>query len=383
MATTQMLTSDNLTRKLWSTARYDWMQMAQKSAFGHLYNRGAIYTPPEVMARGRNTNKGDQITFSYIGKSTGALVGEGGNATANAEALDLQNQQIVWSVTRKPFRSPNEDGTTIEAQRTNVEFDSATRTAIQNRFVEVLDTGFFYHLAGASPTSLTLDGVTTSTAAGLLLLFGHNDPTAPTTNRIIRAGGGSTDEGIGSSNTMTLELVDYMLEKAGNSNQALGYLEGNSYDLYISHEQAVDLQHDAGSSIQWYTNELAALQGGMKDNKIQNRFENGMPCLGKYRNVYIYAHPRVAYGENSSTGAVITTVRRAVLVGRDALIWASPFGGRPTDKDIPLRYYTELEDVGYYKVTDGRMIYGIDKNTPSNKEDVGVIVCSTYASTHA
>lgn len=382
MSTTSMLTGNSLTVKNWSKARYDWMQMSQGSAFGHLFTRGSIYIPPEMSGRNASSVKGDQITFSYIGKSTGDLYGEGDTVEGNEEALDLQSQSSKWSVTRKAFKNPNDEDT-IEAQRTYIEFEQSSRKAIMNRYIEVLDTGFFYHLAGASPTSITLDGVTTSGTTALTRLLGHNLPAAPSTNRIIRAGGVANDQSLTSSNKMTLSLVDYMLEKAGNSTQSISYLDGNTYDLYVSHEQLVDLQHDTTSPVQWYTNELAALQAGNADNKIQNRFMNGMACAGKYRNVFIYAHPRVAYGVNSSTSAIITNVRRAVLVGRDALVWLSPFGGRPSDKDIPLRYKTEDSDYGYYRGVEGRIIYGIDKNSPSNKEDVGVIVCSTYAATHA
>jgi hypothetical protein len=383
MSTTGMLTGNNLTQKNWSKARYDWMQMSQETVFGHLFNRGAIYVPPEMSGKSKNTVKGDQLTFSYVGKATGKATGEGGTMAGNESAVDLQSQQCVWNVTRYAFKSPNDDGT-IESQRTNVAFEEASRTLIRERFGEWIDTACFYHLAGASPSTLTIDGTTYSTAAELLHVQGHNAPTQPTTtDRIIRVAGAATDQALTSADTLTLLQVDYMLEKAGNSNQTLKYLPGRELDLFVSHEQLVDLQHDTTSAIQWYTQGIAQIQGGMANNKVENRFDNNMVCAGKYRNVNIYAHPRVAYGENSSSGAVITTVRRAVLVGKDALIWMSPFGGAPGDKDVPLRYFTEFQDYEYYKGIEGRLIWGLDKNTPSGKEDVGVIVCSSYAATHA
>ena len=107
-----------------------------------------------------------------------------------------------------------------------------------------------------------------------------------------------------------------------------------------------------------------------------------MPCLGQYGRVNIYSAPRVAYGLNSSTSAVITTVQRAVLVGKDALSFGSPFGGRPTDSDVPLKYFSQLKDYEYYKGLEGRMIYGLKKTVASNSEDIGVIVISTYGAAH-
>lgn len=106
-----------------------------------------------------------------------------------------------------------------------------------------------------------------------------------------------------------------------------------------------------------------------------------MPAAGQYAGVNIYSAPRVAYGLNSGTSAVITTVRRAVLVGKDALTYASPFG-RP-DKASALVYKTELKDYDYYKGIEGRMMYGLKKTVASNSEDVGVMVIATYAAAHA
>ena len=107
-----------------------------------------------------------------------------------------------------------------------------------------------------------------------------------------------------------------------------------------------------------------------------------MTCAGKYKNVYIYQAPRVAYGQNSSGSAVITTVRRAVLCGADAVSFASPFGGRPTDTNVPIKFFEELVDLGYYKSQEGRLLYGLKKMIPDNKEDIGVTVISTYAAAH-
>jgi hypothetical protein len=108
-----------------------------------------------------------------------------------------------------------------------------------------------------------------------------------------------------------------------------------------------------------------------------------MIALGSYGNVNIYQAPRVAFGQRSDNNAVITTVRRAVLVGKDALSFASPFGGRPNDKDVPLKYFTQLKDYEYFKGIEGRMIYGLKKTVASNSEDIGVMVLSTYAAPHA
>ncbi|MDP9195208.1 MAG: DUF4043 family protein [Pseudomonadota bacterium] len=373
MSSTTMTSANSLTVKLWE--KKAWLQAMQRSALGHMFNRGAIYFPE----KGLTKSAGDQFTFPYVGKLTGVPIGEGGTADGNEEALDLTSHSMVMNVSRIPVLNPNDD--TIEQQRTNVQFEENTRKQLSMRCVELMDTSLFYHLAGAAPTTLTINGTTYDTTAKKLHVQGHNTPVAPTTNRILRAGAAANDQSLSSSNKMTLDLVDYALELSERSDQPLEGLDGDTFDLFVSPEQLVDLQHDAAGKVQWYNIELAKIQGG-SENTIENRFKNGMICAGKYRNVYIYSMPRVAYGLRSDTSAVITTVRRAVLVGSNAVSFASPYGGRVTDKDVPMKLFVQMKDYDYYKGVEARLIYGLKKMSPTDKEDIGTIVLSTYAAAH-
>jgi hypothetical protein len=239
-----------------------------------------------------------------------------------------------------------------------------------------------YQLAGAAPTSLTIGGTTYSNATDLLHVQGHNTPVAPTSNRIVRAGGVSADESLTSSMTFTTDLIDYALEASELTLQPIEMLDDMTYDLYISPEQVVDLMHDQTGHIQWYLNNLALLKGG-QENHIEDRFMNKLVSCGKYRNVNIFSSPRVAFGANSSTSAVITTVRRAVLVGRDALSLQSPWGSTWEDEDVPVKFFAQLKDYEYYKGMEARLIYGAKKMSPSNKDDIGVTVIASYAATHS
>lgn len=377
MASTQMTTSNSLRVQLWADKA--WLQAMRSTVYGHIFSRGGVYIPPEI----HGTNKvGDVITYGYMGKLTDVPKGEGENLVNNAEALDLQSDSMTMNVTRLGVRSPNKD--TIEQHRTRINFHGANlQKLLKNRVSEIIDTATLYHLGGASPTTLSIDGTSYSSATDLLHVQGHNVPTQPSSDRILRAGDQSTDQALTSSNTMTLLLVDYALERAGNSIQPIMRLAGDTYDLIISEEQQVDLHHDAGSAIQWWNLELGRIQGGRTDSYIDKPFKNNLKCAGRYKNVNIYVSPRVAYGENSSSGVVITTVRRAVLIGMDALAYASKWGGTPSDTNTPIRFFEELEDLSYYKVTEARLIWGINKVTPSNKEDVGSFVISTYAAAHS
>ena len=372
MSATQMTTDNALTLKLWASK--DWVNMGQKSVFGQLYKRGAIFYAKDFEGMKK---KGDQITYDYVGKLVGIPVGEGGTLDGNEESLDLGAFTMAINTTRIGVLNPNDD--TIEQQRTLVDFPEKTRMLIPARHKELMDASCFNHLAGFNPTSYTQNG-TTWTGVNKLFVQGHNTPVAPSTDRIIRAGAQATDQALTSSNKFTLDLIDYALEKAMNSDQPLEMFEDDTFDLYISLEQMTDLKHDASAAITWFNINLAQLEGG-KSSKIEDQLYQGILCQGKYANVNIYAHPRVAYGQNSSTSAVITTVRRAVLVGKNALTYASPFGA--PEKESALRYAEQLKDYGYYKGLEGRAIYGVKKTVASNSEDIGAFVISTYAAAHA
>ena len=374
MSATTMTSANALTRKLWATE--DWVNPGQAVAFGHLFSRGAVFYVEDFLG---DKARGDNVTFDYTNKLTGIPVGEGGTLDGNEEAPDIGNYSMSMNVTRIGVLNPNDD--TIEQQRTLVDFPQRTRKIIPQRHMELIDSSCFNHLAGFNPTSYTANGTTWSGSAKLFVQ-GHNTPVAPSSDRIIRAGAVATDQALTSSNTMTLDLIDYALEKNANSDQPIKTFSDDTYDGYFSPEQIVDLKQDTTGKIQWFNIQLAKITGGKK-NELEKSMFDEMTALGSYAGVNIYQAARVAYGQRSDTSAVITTVRRAVLVGQDAISFASPFGGRPSDKDVPLKYFSQLKDYEYFKGLEGRMIYGLKKMVASNSEDIGTMVISTYAAAHS
>lgn len=374
MSATGMLSTNALTRKLWATE--DWTNPGQRVAFGHMFKRGSVFFAEEFLGQ---KARGDSITYDYTNKLTGIPVGEGGTLDGNEEALNLGSFALAINVTRIGVLNPNDD--TIEQQRTLVDFPERTRKLIPQRHMELMDTSVFQQLAGAYPTSFTLNGTTWS-GNNRLFVTGHNVPVAPSSTRILRAGGALNDQSLTSANTMTLDLIDYAVEQIDLSNQPIKMLADDTYDLYVSPEQYTDLKQDTTGRVQWFNQALAYATSGKYD-QLEGAMFDTMPSLGQYGRVNIYSAPRVAYGVRSDTSAVITTVRRAVLCGKDALTFASPFGGRPTDKSVPLKYFSQLKDYEYFKGLEGRMIYGLKKTVASNSDDIGVFVISTYAAPHS
>ena len=258
MAGTQMLTGNNLTVKLWE--KKAWLQAMQRAVLGHAFDRGSVYFPEKLKDK---QAVGDTVTFPYVGKLTGIPIGEGGTADGNEEALDLENFSMVMNVSRIPVLNPNKD--TIEQERTTVDFEINTRKTLMKRAIELLDASFFQQLAGANPTSLTINGTTYSTPAQLLHVQGQNVPVAPTSNRQIWPNGWTNDQSLTANDYMTLDLIDFSLEKIDRSDQVIEPLEGDTYDLYVSPEQLVDLQQNTTGKIQWFNIELAKIIGQNKE----------------------------------------------------------------------------------------------------------------------
>ena len=375
MAATGMLTGNSLTVKVFE--KKTWLQTMQASVVGHAFNRGSIYFPEKFL--GKDT-RGDTTTFPFAGKLTSVPVGEGGTLDGSAaqEALDLQSHSMTINESRYAVLNPNYG---IEQQRTNVDFESTSRTLLSKRAVELLDTSFFNQAGGFNPTTFTINGTTYGNAADKLHVQGHNTPTEPTTNRIVRVGSGANDQSISSSNTMSLSVIDYAMELNQASDQPIEPFSDGTFDLFLSPYDITNLKHDTTGAIQWFNIELAKLQGG-SDSTIEDMYKNNMRCVGKYANVMIYEAPRVSFGTRSDNSAVITTVRRNVLLGQNALSFASPYGGRITDTDVPFKYREQLKDHDKYKSISAELLYGMKKMSPSNKEDIGVIVIATYAASH-
>lgn len=379
MSTTTMNSSNSLTVKRWEMET--WLQAYRYSGLGLLMDAGAIYVPEEL--KGQRT--GDQVTFAYAGKLTGVPLGEGGTLDGNEEALDLNSHSMVMNVSRIGVLNPNKN--TIEQQRTNVNFSEVARKQLARRTIELVDTSMFQQLAGAAPSSLTIDGTTYSSSTTLLQVTGHNSIVAPTSERVVRAGGAVNDESLTSSNKFTLDLIDAALERAtagGTSSQPLQMFDDNTFICIVSPEQGVDLLRDSAGKVTLYANHLADKIAGKKTplDDMNLGTAKGMIYLGRYRNVDIYQAPRVAYGVNSSNSAVITSVRRAVLVGMDAASFASPFGSTLSDSDVPVKFFSQYKDYDYFMGMEARLIYGLKKMSPSNKQDIGTVVISTYAAAH-
>lgn len=379
-----MLSSNSLTVKLWSVE--NMVDVYKSSIFGRLLRRESIMISEEL----DGAKAGDQVTIGFTGILTGLGQTEGGTLTGNEEALNNSSFSMSYNVVRHAVANPNDD--TIEQARTTINFEKTSRKLLPKWHMSRFDASCLNQLAGVYSTTMTVDTAVYS-GAKRTIVSGLNTVNAPTSGRIIRAGGQATDEALTSADTMTLDLIDAALEGMFTVYPSAASLDGDEFDMYISPQQLTDLKRDTSGKIQWYNINIAAMTGGMiGDNQIvtANPFQH--EPVGKYANVNLIVANRVATGQNSSTAAAIPNVRRAVMVGKTALIFGSKFAGALSDMlqgdgsqakegKFPLKYFTQLKDYDYIKGIEQRAIYGVKKAQFENT-DLGVTVISTYAAPH-
>ncbi|MEP0508295.1 MAG: DUF4043 family protein, partial [Aurantimonas coralicida] len=123
---------------------------------------------------------------------------------------------------------------------------------------------------------------------------------------------------------------------------------------------------------QWLDIQKAALSGASTSkNPIYT------DALGEYNNVILKKANHVTNGVNSSTGAAIATVRRAVLLGAQSCAVAFGKGNGPTT----YAWNEELIDHKRRLEVSIMCMYGM-KKTQFDSEDFGVVTVSSYAAAH-
>jgi N4-gp56 family major capsid protein len=177
---------------------------------------------------------------------------------------------------------------------------------------------------------------------------GMQAPVAPTTtgNRIIRQSARSADESLIAGDTFSIDLIDKAKEQAiakqldANGNPTIPRIRpvmiggSEKYVMYLHDWQVTDMRVNTGSG-QWLDITKAAMTGG---EVTKNPIYSG--ALGEYNGVVLRRSPDITQGVNSSTGAAVTTARRAVLLGAQAAMMA--FGQRNSPGKI--RWSEELND---------------------------------------
>jgi N4-gp56 family major capsid protein len=152
----------------------------------------------------------------------------------------------------------------------------------------------------------------------------------------------------------------------------MGLPGGAEYVCFVHPTQTTSLRTSTSTN-GWMDLQKALLQGGEgMDSKI---WKGG---LGVYNKTLLVESSRVTQGVNGSTGAAITTVRRAVFCGAQALGLAFGQGYGPEEWKVQ----EETFDYGRQMGVNALNIFGM-KKTRFNSADFGTIVISSYAANAA
>lgn len=369
MATTGMLTADNNTAKLWS--KVGFTDMYKRTMFGKVIQEGALFQADELTGK----SVGDRVRYNFTSRLTGVGIGEGGTQQGNEEALAFDSHDLTIGLFRHAVNNPNSDS--IEQQRTNIPFDERTTKLLSKYHGTRIDASTFQQLGGANPTSISIEGAT-YTGTDRLFVTGLNAVTAPTTNRIDRPGAIADDESLTSTDTLTLDMIDDALVTISQTTPSFEPFDNERFMLIVSPRQMLDLKRDTSGSINLLSDIIVPeSQGsGNSDLKDINVLMMQKP-QARYANVDIFVSPNVAFGVNSGTNAAIPTTRRALLLGKNAGVFGSPFG-RISEGNTPFTMHNQLTDYNYFKGTEARIQYGLNK-VVFDSEDYGVFVLSTYS----
>lgn len=319
--------------------------------------------------------EGDQITYGIRMQLNGAGFTESDIAEGNGETLSTFSDALTINELGHVVGVKSKN--TIDQQRVPFNLREEARDALADWYAKRFSVAFFNHVCGYT--------VQTDTR-----YTGLNAVTAPAASRIIRQSARANDQSLVAGDVFTLDLIDKAKEAASTATPPLRPIRvtGNrkrrdynttltdKYVMYLHEYQVTDLRTSTSTG-QWMDIQKAAMMGG---EVTGNHIYTG--ALGEYNGVILRKSFDVTQGVHSSTGAAVTTVRRAVLLGGQACMLAfgngaDGSGGTPTK----YRWNEELFDHKRRLEVSAWTIHGLRK-TRYNSVDYGCIVVSTYAVAH-
>ena len=313
-----------------------------------------------IIQRKTETSKGagDKVSFGLRMQLSGDGFTENETAEGNGESLTIYSDAIVINELGHVVGVKSEN--TIDAQRVPFDLRAEARDGLSDWFAKRMSVAFFNQVCGFSAETRTK-------------YTGLQPTIAPT--RVIRAGAAASDQALTSSNLFTLDLIDKAKELALTASPKIRPIKiGNQekYVVYVHPYQVTDLRTSTQSG-QWLDIQKAAMTGG---EVTKNPIYTG--ALGEYNGVIIRSAIDVTGGVNGATGAVIPTVRRAVLLGAQAAVAAYGQKNSPTK----YRWNEELFDHKRRLEVSAWSIHGI-KKTVYNAADFATVVVATYANQHS
>lgn len=350
-------TTDALTNKLWS-------KVAERDTLQQLYFRDFVGESSDSLIqvkRNLSKNAGDKETFALRALLGGRGKGEGEVLYGNEEKTVYYNDSLTINELRHATEVPGPGGN-INRQRVPFNLMQEGTTALSDWFAERMEVWFFNQLCG-------------NTAESDTLYTGNNTVTAPSSTRLIRAGAAANDQSLGTTDLFDLNLIDVAVEMARTSQPRIRPCNvggRKKYVLFLHEYQATDVRRNTDSG-QWF--DIARMQGeGGKTGAGNPIFTT---AIGEYHDTLIFRSAYVPTAVNSSTGAAISTARRAVFCGAQAgcLGYGKGYGNSSVSMSYETKDYEHELGVG------GHLLAGLKKSI-FNSVDFATISIASYAAAH-
>ena len=367
MSETRFAANDALTVNQWARRlAYDTIYRTEISPLIGTDSNSIIHLKTETQK-----DAGDKITFGLRKKLTGDGFTEQEPAEGSGESLSLYSDSVTINELGHVVNIPSK-GRSIDAQRVPFNLRSEARMGLKDWWEERLSVMFFNQICGYTPEARPK-------------YFGFNTPLKPTRHIWVDAGNNNSDgdENLASDDIFSLKYIDYAVEMAKTAASPIRPINvkgegggqdiaGGKYVMYLHPHQVTDLRNDTGSG-QWQDIQLAAMKGG---EVSKNPIFTG--ALGMYNNVILKEANHITLGaDNTTTGTSVANVRRAVLLGAQAVAIAFSKGGSAST----MNWNEELLDHKRRLEVSTLSMLGM-KKTKFDSADFGTVVVSSYAAAH-
>ncbi len=372
MAATTFGLNDALAVKLWQKKLS--VEALKYTALGPLIGDDAN----SIIQRKVETSKsaGDKITYGLRTNLSGRGFTENEIAEGNGESLSIYSDSLVINELGNVVATRSQN--TIDQQRVPFDLRENCMDALAQWFAKRMSVSFFNQVCG-------------NTAVTDTVYTGMQSTVEPSSGRVLWAGSRTADESLTSSDTFNLQLIDKAKEAAlvaspmvrpimvGKKKRNTEGVMVDDYDglteakyvMYLHPYQVTDLRTNTSTG-QWLDISKAAMTGGEVTN---NPIYTG--ALGEYNGVILRQAFDLPAGINSSTGAIISSTRRAVMLGAQSA--AIAFGQKSAANNY--RWNEELFDHKRSLEVSAWTIWGM-KKIQFNSVDFGTIVVPTYAAAH-
>jgi N4-gp56 family major capsid protein len=355
MAVTSYGTNDPLAVKLWSKLlSVEVLKTTWASRFMGPTSSSIIQIKDET-----SKTAGDKITYGLRMQLTGSGVIGDGTLEGQEEALTTFSDSLIINQLRHAVRSAGR----MSQQRVPFVVRDEALSGLRDWWADRIDASWLNQIGGYTPQADTrFTGLQAVTDADLA----HHKFTLGT----VSVG----DQSLTSADTFTLSVIDKAVEAARTLSPAIRPVNVNGrnfYALFMHPYQVTDMRTNTSTG-QWLDIQKSVMTGGdIEDNPI---FDGS---LGMYNGVILHSDSRVPQGITSTSGAAITTVRRAIFCGAQAAMMA--YG-----RDNGPERFTWVEELFDYEnelgVSAG-LIFGL-KKTIFNSADFATILCASYATSH-